>query len=264
MAARQSWFRDWQSGKLAMDSRARRSALIIAATVALAAFVAKPTYGCDATRGCPSDASNLGGVAANALPTYPETTEQAAEPIKLKKFTKPQVRTAARRAQPRKATLSQRAQGSKLAKAKQTEQDAQDARAATARKVTPAVANANAELVEVSAGKPADKTLSADQALAPARTIDATALAQPAAGTQTAAVQPPTVELVSADEFNDLDRAAWEANQMPKLMQLTGSTSHAELRDDDSRWAQTSTIGKLFVAFGALLTIGSAIRMFMA
>ena len=51
---------------------------------------------------------------------------------------------------------------------------------------------------------------------------------------------------------------------MPKLMKLQASDSRAELRDDDSRWAQTSTIGKLFVAFGALLTIGSAIRMFMA
>jgi hypothetical protein len=48
-------------------------------------------------------------------------------------------------------------------------------------------------------------------------------------------------------------------------MQLKASgDSHAELRDDDSRWAQTSTIGKIFVAFGALLTLGSAIRMFMA
>ncbi len=70
--------------------------------------------------------------------------------------------------------------------------------------------------------------------------------------------------MVSADEFNDLDRAAWEANQMPKLMKLTASDSHAELRDDDLKWAQTSTIGKMFVAFGALLTLGSAIRMFMA
>jgi hypothetical protein len=89
---------------------------------------------------------------------------------------------------------------------------------------------------------------------------------QPAASeTQATAPQPPSVELVSAEEFNDLDRAAWEANQMPKLMQLKASgDSHAELRDDDSRWAQTSTIGKIFVAFGALLTLGSAIRMFMA
>jgi hypothetical protein len=228
-----------------------RLALIIAATVAYAAFFAKPLYACEATGGCPSNVSNLNGVAANALPTYPETTEQAAEPVKLKKFTKPQIR-AARRAQSRKALLAQRSQGSKPAKAQPAEQDDAEARTKTAKKAAPVFANANAEFVDADAAK-----ASPDK--------DAGAPAQPASTeVQAATAQSPTVELVAADQFNDLDRTAWDVNQMPKLMQLTGSTSHAELRDDDSRWAQTSTIGKLFVAFGALLTIGSAIRMFMA
>ena len=251
-----------------MDSRAKgRLALIIAATVAFAAFFAEPLSACEATGGCPSSESNLNGVAANALPTYPETTEQAAEPVKLKKFTKPQIRTA-RRAQSRKATLAQRAQGSKVAKAKQGEQDDDEAptRTKTARKAAPVFANANAEFVDAEAAKSSstDKASSPDKAAAPDK-ADAGTWAQPAATeAQATDAQPKTVELVSSDQFNDLDRAAWEANQMPKLMQLTGSNSHAEFRDDDSRWAQTSTIGKLFVAFGALLTIGSAIRMFMA
>jgi hypothetical protein len=225
-----------------------RLALIIAATVAYAAFFVKPLYACEATGGCPSNVANLNGVAANALPTYPETTEQAAEPVKLKKFTKPQIR-AARRAQSRKALL---AQGSKPAKAKPAEQDDAEARTKTAKKAAPVFANANAEFVDADAAK-----ASPDK--------DAGAAAQSASTeAQAATAQSLTVELVAADQFNDLDRTAWDVNQMPKLMQLTGSTSHAELRDDDSRWAQTSTIGKLFVAFGALLTIGSAIRMFMA
>jgi hypothetical protein len=33
---------------------------------------------------------------------------------------------------------------------------------------------------------------------------------------------------------------------------------------EDSTWDQTSLIGKIFIAFGALLTIASAARMFMA
>ena len=33
---------------------------------------------------------------------------------------------------------------------------------------------------------------------------------------------------------------------------------------DDSTWDQTSLIGKIFIAFGALLTMASAARMFMA
>jgi hypothetical protein len=251
-----------------MDSRAKwRLALIIAATVAFAAFFSKPLSACDSTGGCPSNVSNLNGVAANALPTYPETTEQAAEPVKLKKFTKPQVRTA-RRTQPRKATLAERAQGSKLAKAKSEQDDDEaSARNITAKKTPPAFANANAEFVDAAAAKAtsSDRASSVDKASPAPAAADAGAQAQPAAAeAQADAVQPKSVELVSSDEFNDLDRAAWETNQMPKLMQLTGSSSHAELRDDDSRWAQTSAIGKLFVAFGALLTIGSAIRMFMA
>ena len=33
---------------------------------------------------------------------------------------------------------------------------------------------------------------------------------------------------------------------------------------EDSAWDQTSLIGKIFIAFGALLTMASAARMFMA
>jgi hypothetical protein len=34
--------------------------------------------------------------------------------------------------------------------------------------------------------------------------------------------------------------------------------------DDSSTWDQTSLIGKIFIGFGALLTMASAARMFMA
>jgi hypothetical protein len=240
-----------------VDSRAKgRLALTIAAAVALAALISKPLAACEPT-GCPTGAQSLGNTAANALPTYQQPTEESAEPVALKKFTKSQTRTA-RRTHSRKATLAQRARGSKYAarNAKQivqndAEETAAPARSRADRKVAAAVADAKAELVESDTAKP--------------NTADAGNQPQVAAPeTQAAAAQPPAVELVSADEFNDLDKVAWEANQMPKLMQLSALDSRAELRDDDSKWAQTSTIGKLFVAFGALLTIGSAIRMFMA
>jgi hypothetical protein len=38
----------------------------------------------------------------------------------------------------------------------------------------------------------------------------------------------------------------------------------AAASNDNSTWDQTSLIGKIFIAFGALLTIASAARMFMA
>ena len=34
--------------------------------------------------------------------------------------------------------------------------------------------------------------------------------------------------------------------------------------DESSTWDQTSLIGKIFIGFGALLTMASAARMFMA
>lgn len=245
------------------SANGRLAYIIVVAAAALAAVVARPAYACNATQGCPSNNSELQGVAANALPTYPEpAAEPAAEPVKLKKFTKQANRTV-KAAKPRKAELAQRARAGKLAAAHKREQDEAAAKATiSGRRVTPALANANAQFVDAASAKVSAYASPFDTA-APAETAQPP---QPAASeTQATAPQPPAVELVSAEEFNDLDRAAWEANQMPKLMQLKASgDSHAELRDDDSRWAQTSTIGKIFVAFGALLTLGSAIRMFMA
>lgn len=259
---------DWAKGRLA---------LICAATIAFAAFVTTPLLACDSRGGCPSNMSNLDGVAANALPTYPEPAAEAsaAEPMKLKKFTRQRTRTA-RRAQPRKASLAQRAQAGKHASVRKAADDEDtSARTKSERKVASALVNANAALVDtVTARSPPVGPVAQAEKAAPvenaspfdkAPVADATGQVQAVPTTaQVAAVQPPTVPLVSADEFNELDQVAWEANQMPKLMQLTDSNSRAELRDDDSRWAHTSMIGKLFVAFGALLTLASAIRMFMA
>jgi hypothetical protein len=38
----------------------------------------------------------------------------------------------------------------------------------------------------------------------------------------------------------------------------------AAVSSSDSTWDQTSLIGKIFIAFGGLLTLASAARMFMA
>ena len=62
-----------------MTSRAkRRLALPLAAAFAFAALTFKPLYACD-SKSCPSNPSSLEGVAANALPTYPEPTDEAAK-----------------------------------------------------------------------------------------------------------------------------------------------------------------------------------------
>ena len=242
-------------GIFAMDNRASgRLALTIAAAFVLAALTTKPLQACENC--APSDAGTV-NKAANALPTYPETTEEVAAPVALKKFTKSQSRSARRAASRNKASLAQRANAGRIAarKAEQVAEAEASAKAKPAAKVTYTVANAKAELVEAETAKAADA-----EASPPAPPVAAETPA-----TRIDVIKPTPIQLVEAEEFNELDRAAWETNQMPKLMKLTTTgDSRAEMREDDSKWAQTSTIGKLFVAFGALLTLGSAIRMFVA
>jgi hypothetical protein len=72
------------------------------------------------------------------------------------------------------------------------------------------------------------------------------------------------VQVVNADELNDLDKAASDITEpLPKLA-ASIANSRAEMRFEGSPWAQTSTIGKAFIAFGVMLTLASAARMFMA
>ncbi|HKU09032.1 MAG TPA: hypothetical protein VJR30_23445 [Bradyrhizobium sp.] len=77
-----------------------------------------------------------------------------------------------------------------------------------------------------------------------------------------------TMQVVEADQLNDIDKTLQE--QTPPA-QTTVAVAPAKpvatartLAQETSTWDQTSLIGKIFIAFGALLTIASAARMFMA
>ncbi len=82
------------------------------------------------------------------------------------------------------------------------------------------------------------------------------------------------VDIVSSDEFNEIDRTLAEQHQdAPSLalasIDIAPSAHDADIdqaaaASDSSAWNRTSLIGKIFIAFGGLLTIGSAARMFMA
>ena len=96
-----------------------------------------------------------------------------------------------------------------------------------------------------------------------------------------AAPAPAAAQTVAPDQLNDVDRALQEA-QPPAQTQAAPAPSQtvamattaikagppaqpaAAVSNDSSTWDQTSLIGKIFIAFGALLTIASAARMFMA
>ncbi len=81
-------------------------------------------------------------------------------------------------------------------------------------------------------------------------------------------------QLVSADQLNDLDRALTETSPPAPLLTLAAAstpaaisapaTVNAAVSSEDNAWSKSSIIGKIFIAFGGLLTLASAARMFMA
>jgi hypothetical protein len=85
---------------------------------------------------------------------------------------------------------------------------------------------------------------------------------------------PPAAEaqVISADQLNDVDRALQETTRpAPTLAMASAETPAAPAApvtaassNESSTWDQTSLIGKIFIGFGALLTMASAARMFIA
>jgi hypothetical protein len=136
----------------------------------------------------------------------------------------------------------------------------------------PSVANANAQLA--AADLPADPNSVSTKAGNMLRTMAArqgdSADAQAAAPAANQAPAPAAnTELVAADQLNDVDRALSEAKSedkptLPPTVTMAMAQAPASVSNDDSTWGQTSLIGKIFIAFGALLTMASAARMFMA
>ena len=139
---------------------------------------------------------------------------------------------------------------------KAAEKDVADASTDSALTIPVSVANANAQLAsaEAPAGSAQAMTAKANILLAAA---DKPAEAQ----TQTDAV-------VSSDQLNDVDRALQQnpATQTVAMASAKSTPAAPVLAssNESSAWDQTSLIGKIFIAFGALLTMASAARMFMA
>jgi hypothetical protein len=121
------------------------------------------------------------------------------------------------------------------------------------------VANANAQLASADTPTGSAKAMSARANEILQTAPDNAADAQPAADTQ----------VVSADQLNDVDRALHEGMRpAPTLAMVAAEAPAAPVTaassNESSTWDQTSLIGKIFIAFGGLLTLASAARMFMA
>jgi hypothetical protein len=129
----------------------------------------------------------------------------------------------------------------------------------------PSVANANAQLA--AADVPPDSPNSASSKAA--NMLRTMAPNQADAAEPQAPAPAVNTELVAADQLNDVDRALSEnkAEEKPVLtptVAMAMAQAPAAVSSSDSAWDQTSLIGKIFIGFGALLTMASAARMFIA
>ena len=182
-----------------------------------------------------------------------QASKEAGEPIVLKKFTK------SRHAQRKSSKTAQKSTIDKKA----TEADAAGNSAAGSTAIPPSVANANAQLAS------ADTPSGSARAMSARANNILLAAAESPAEPQSAA----DAQVVAADQLNDLDRALEESKPALQESRPPAATL-AMVRapaapvmakgDDSSTWDQTSLIGKIFIAFGGLLTLASAARMFMA
>jgi hypothetical protein len=132
--------------------------------------------------------------------------------------------------------------------------------------IPPTVANANAQLA-------ASNAPSGDAAQAMSARANNIVQNVP---NNPADTQPPTEsQVVAADQLNEVDRALHEGNppaaplaiataEPPAASAAAPVVAGSAASSSDSTWDKTSLIGKIFIGFGALLTMASAARMFMA
>jgi hypothetical protein len=122
----------------------------------------------------------------------------------------------------------------------------------------PSIANANAQL-------PFPGTPGGTAAAMQARAID---LLQAASDNPADAKVGHETLVVAADQLNDLDRALRETNAPAANTAVAAANPPAAPvaagAQESSSWDETSLIGKIFIGFGALLTMASAVRMFIA
>jgi hypothetical protein len=193
---------------------------------------------------------------AEAKAASSDKDSAATERVAVRKYTRHGSRYWKRHAQRNDGKMALKSSTAKKADAPDAAADS----AGTSPAIPPSVANANAQLA--AAGTP-DSPLAGNARAMSARANDIVEAApnnhnpgdaQPAA----------EIQVTSPDELNDVDRTLpATAPPAPTLAVAMADTSAAS-SDENSGWDQASLIGKIFIGFGALLTMASAARMLMA
>jgi hypothetical protein len=161
---------------------------------------------------------------------------------------------------------------SKSAESKKAdEKQVADASGGTALTFPQWLANANAKMT--AADTPPDTA----KGMSTAMSEKASTVLQAAADKPADAEAPADTAVTAPDQLNetdralhkDVDKALQEAPSTQTVAMASATKSAAEgaaqaANNDSSTLDKTSLIGKIFIAFGALLTMASAARMFMA
>jgi hypothetical protein len=202
--------------------------------------------------------------AATTDDTTASSKSQSAAPVVLSKFTKHSAHHGKSYAH-RKS--------SKVAEKPSDKSDKKDAPADVAADnsdnsaIPPTVANANAQMASTQIAATDVPGGNAKAMSARANEILQATPANPAGAQSNLNGQ-----VVAADQLNDVDRALHESKPPALVMASADTPDTAAVApamastssNDGSTWDQTSLIGKIFIGFGALLTMASAARMFMA
>jgi hypothetical protein len=143
-----------------------------------------------------------------------------------------------------------------------------DASGATPPAMPDWLANANAQMTAADAAPDGAKDTA--KAMSSAMSEKANTVLQAAADKPADAEAPADTAAAAPDQLNETDRAL-QLQDVPSTqtvaMASAKSASDAPAQaanNDSSTLDKTSLIGKIFIAFGALLTMASAARMFMA
>ena len=229
-----------------MTIKARaRSALIIAAGLLVSFVIPPPAMAASA------DADNA-AVSKSESATSGKSARQGSRYLKKRYAHRKYTRTASKSSESRKAD----------------EKQVVDASGGTSPALPEWLANANAQMTAADAPPDSAKGMSAAMS-EKANTVLQSAADQPADAAvdkADAAEAPADTAVAAPDQLNDGDRALHPSSQtvaMASAKPAADGTVQAA-NNDSTTLDKTSLIGKIFIAFGALLTMASAARMFMA
>jgi hypothetical protein len=129
--------------------------------------------------------------------------------------------------------------------------------------IPPSIANANAQMLFANAQMNAAAVIPAGSDVPPAQASDNQASDNQASDNHANASTDNRTFMVAADQLNDADRTLQEGSSTPAAAPSSPPAPATTMTGESTALDKTSLIGKIFIGFGALLTMASAARMFI-